>query len=61
MLFTTTLLRFGETTIENAKNIADIITIDAPMGKSIISDNKNPMRQLAIPITGEIITIFLKS
>ena len=44
-----------------AKNIADIITIDAPMGKSVINDNKNPMRQLTIPITGETITIFLKS
>ena len=44
------------------KNIlADIITIDAPTGKSVNNDNQNPIRQLAIPIKGDIIIIFLKS
>jgi|GEM_PF-5320896 len=31
-------LRFGETIIAMAKNTADTTTIDAPIGKSVISD-----------------------
>lgn len=41
--------------------IEDIITIEAPIGKSVINDNQNPIRQLIIPINGEKIIIFLKS
>ena len=55
------LLRFGDKIIEIAKIMADIITIDAPIGKSVINDNQNPTKQLKMPINGENINIFLKS
>ena len=32
------LLRFGETIIATAKNKAEIITIEAPIGKSVTKD-----------------------
>ena len=54
-------LRFGEIIMAKANIAADTITIDAPIGKSVIRDSQNPIRQLTIPITGEKITIFLKS
>ena len=41
--------------------MADIITIDAPIGKSVINDNQNPTKQLIIPINGENINIFLNT
>jgi hypothetical protein len=53
--------RLGEITIEDANNRAEIITIDAPIGKSDINESQNPIRQLIIPIIGEKIRIFLKS
>ena len=52
---------FGEKKIANAKNIAEIITIDAPIGKSVYRDIKKPIEQEIIPINGEKIMIFLKS
>ena len=41
--------------------MAETMTMDAPMGKSVIKETKNPSKQLEIPIKGEIIIIFLKS
>ena len=32
------LMRFGETTIATAKNNAETITMDAPIGKSVINE-----------------------
>ena len=38
--FTLIFLRFGETIIATAKNKAEIITIDAPIGKSVTRERK---------------------
>jgi len=54
-------LRLGETIIAKANAAAETTTIEAPMGKSEARDNKNPTKQLTMPIIGENITIFLKS
>ena len=47
--------------MDPANMTAETTTIDAPIGKSVDKDNKNPRRQLNIPIKGETINIFLKS
>ena len=61
LIFDFPFFLFGENIIAIVKNIADIRTIEAPIGKSDNRDSQKPTIQLTIPIIGENIKIFLKS